>query len=119
MSLLAKLSDHEIVAICPEVEGGLSTPRPPAEIVGERVLRENGEDVTEAFVKGAERVVKLARENNVSQAILKSRSPSCGCGQVYDGSFSGQLTPGDGITARVLKAAGITCISDEDFLLQQ
>lgn len=119
MSLLAKLSDHEIVAICPEVEGGLSTPRPPAEIVGERVLRENGEDVTEAFVKGAERVLKLARENNVSQAILKSRSPSCGCGQVYDGSFSGQLTPGDGITARVLKAAGITCISDEDFLLQQ
>ena len=114
--LLDRLVDHEIISVCPEVEGGLPTPRPPAEIVGAQVLRENGEDVTEYFARGAMKTIDLAKANGVSLAILKSRSPSCGCGQVYDGSFRGILRDGDGMTVQKLKAAGIPCISDEDVL---
>jgi len=103
----------ELLAVCPEVEGGLSVPRPPAEIVGERILRQNGEDVTAPFKKGVTACSRLAREAGVRVAILKERSPSCGCGQVYDGSFSGKLVAGDGVFTRELKAMGIECIPDE------
>ncbi len=114
--LLQLLNDNELIAFCPEVEGGLPIPRPPAEIAGERVVREDGEDVTAHFVKGSNLGLEIAQLNLVNLAILKSRSPACGCGEVYDGSFTKTLTPGDGIFTQTLKTAGIDCISDEEFL---
>lgn len=114
--LLEKLKHSELVPFCPEVEGGLPTPRPPAEVSGERVIRKSGEDVTAQFQKGASAGVKRAQSQNITLAILKSRSPACGCGQVYDGTFTKKLIPGDGIFTQNLKAAGIDCISDEQFL---
>lgn len=102
----------EAVPICPEVLGGLPTPRVPAEIRGERVMTKDGRDVTEEFLQGAKLALKTAKENGCSTAILKERSPSCGCGRIYDGSFHGTLTSGDGITARMLRAAGIRILGE-------
>lgn len=114
--LLDLLKNDTIVPACPEVEGDLPIPRPPAEIRGDRVLRENGEDVTHYFQKGAQVCLDKARTNDVSLVILKSRSPSCGCGEIYDGSFTSTVVEGDGIATQVFKSAGIKCISDEHFL---
>lgn len=114
--IIELLAGREVLAVCPEVEGGLPIPRPPAEIKGNSVLRENGEDVTKAFEMGAEKCTSAGLAANASLAILKSRSPACGCGQVYDGSFSKTLISGDGIFTRLLKQKGIECISDEQFL---
>lgn len=112
------------VLVCPEVDGGLGTPRPPAEIVGgdgadvlagrARVVTNEGVDVTEAYVKGAERALAAARRSGATTAILKARSPSCGVGRVYDGSFSRTLEAGDGVTAALLAADGVEVVSDED-----
>ncbi len=114
--LLELLKDKTLIPVCPEVEGGLPIPRPPAEIKGRGVFRKNGEDVSEAFQKGASRCTERSVAAHVSQAILKSRSPACGCGKIYDGSFSKTLIGGDGIFTQALKAAGINCISDEQYL---
>ena len=112
------------VLVCPEVDGGLGTPRPPAEIVGgdgsdvlagrARVITNEGADVTEAYVKGAERALAAARRTGAKSAILKARSPSCGVGRVYDGTFSRTLEAGDGVTTALLAANGIEVMSDED-----
>ncbi len=112
------------VLVCPEVDGGLGTPRPPAEIVGgegidviegrARVVTEDGLDVTEAYLAGARRALEAARGAGAGSAILKARSPSCGKGEVYDGSFSRTLTPGDGVTAALLRSNGITVVTDEE-----
>jgi len=101
-------------AVCPEVLGGLSTPRPPAEIVAGRVVTVAGEDVTGAYQAGAQLALKLARQAGCRTAILKARSPSCGCGQIYDGSFSGRLIAADGVFAALLKTAGIVVQTEED-----
>jgi len=114
--LLALLKDKTLIPVCPEVEGGLPTPRPPAEIKGTGVYRENGEDVSAAFHRGASLCTEKAVTARVSQAILKSRSPACGCGQVYDGTFTKTLRAGDGVFTQALKTAGINCISDEQYL---
>ncbi len=114
--LLDALGDKILIPVCPEVEGGLPIPRPPAEIKGAGVFRENGEDVTESFQRGASLCTAKAVSIHASHAILKSRSPACGCGKVYDGSFSKTLVEGDGVFTQHLKAAGIYCSSDEDFL---
>lgn len=114
--LLELLKDNALIPVCPEVEGGLGIPRPPAEIRSGGVYRQNGEEVSKAFTTGAAICTEKAVSAQVTQAILKSRSPACGCGQVYDGSFSGRLTEGDGIFTQHLKVAGIRCISDEDYL---
>ena len=97
----------EPVPACPEVMGGLPTPRVPAEIRGEQVVTADGRDVTKEFVRGAELALQTAKENGCCLAILKERSPSCGCGRIYDGSFSKTVVSGDGITARLLKKSGI------------
>jgi len=115
-SLLEVLKNKHLISVCPEVEGGLTIPRPPAEINGNRVLRESGEDVTRQFEVGAELCVTAGIGARATLAILKSRSPACGCGQVYDGSFSKTLISGDGIFTQLLKKSGIECISDEQFL---
>ncbi|MFR4440281.1 MAG: DUF523 domain-containing protein, partial [Hungatella sp.] len=99
---------------CPEQLGGMATPRLPAERQGDRVINKAGEDVTEHYQKGAEETLKLAKLYQCSCAILKERSPSCGCGQIYDGTFSRTLTDGDGVTARLLKEHGIVVMGESE-----
>lgn len=101
------MKEHTLIPVCPEILGGLATPRDPAERVGDRVLTKHGADVTDNYQKGAEEALRLARLYECTCAILKERSPSCGCGRIYDGTFSRTLTEGDGITAQLLKAHGI------------
>jgi len=105
---------HRLIPVCPEQLGGLPTPRPPVELVNTRAVTQTGDDFTEQFIKGAEETVKLAKTLNCTHAVLKSRSPSCGRGSVYDGTFSGKLTDGNGITAEKLQHAGITVLSEDD-----
>lgn len=97
---------HTLIPVCPEQLGGLSTPRPPAERRGDRVVTRTG-DVTEQYRRGAEETLKLYRLLGCEAAVLKERSPSCGHGQIYDGTFSGALTAGDGVTAELLAANGV------------
>jgi uncharacterized protein YbbK (DUF523 family) len=108
------LAAGQALAVCPELLGGLPTPRPPAEIVAGRVVTVAGEDVTAAYQAGAQLALQLARQAGCRSAILKARSPSCGCGQIYDGSFSGRLIVGDGVFAALLKMAGIMVRTEED-----
>lgn len=107
------MSDHQLVPVCPELLGGLKTPRCPAERQGNRVVTREGEDVTAAYRRGAEETLKLGKLFGCSRAILKERSPSCGCGKIYDGTFTKTLTDGDGVTAALLKAYGIPVVGDE------
>ena len=104
--VLALLKDHTLVPVCPEQLGGLPTPRPPAERRGGKVVTQSG-DVTEQYRRGAEETLKLCKLFGCEVAVLKERSPSCGHGQVYDGTFSGTLTAGDGVTAETLTTHGI------------
>lgn len=97
----------ELVPVCPERLGGLPAPRAPSERVGEKVLNREGVDVTDAFRLGAEKALEIAVAHGVRRAILQERSPSCGCGRIYDGSFSGKLVPGMGVAARLLADNGI------------
>ena len=106
-TLAALRSRFELVPVCPEQLGGLSTPRVPSERRGERVVNREGADVTEAFRSGAEQALRIAEQAGCRRALLKSNSPSCGSGSIYDGSFSGRLTAGDGVAAALLKHSGI------------
>ena len=99
--------DITLIAVCPEQLGGMTTPRLPSERMGERVLNRAGDDVTDHFQRGAEAALQIAKMYNCRSAILKERSPSCGCGKIYDGTFSGTLTEGNGITAELLIKEGI------------
>ena len=99
---------HELIPVCPEQLGGLPTPRVPAERQGEKVVTREGGDVTAQYRKGAEEALKLCRLFECSCAVLKERSPSCGCRGIYDGSFSGTLTEGQGVTAELLTRSGIS-----------
>lgn len=116
--------EGRIVSVCPEVAGGLGVPRPPAETVDgdgravlareASVLTDSGDDVTEAFVRGAEVALAAARNGQVTVAVLKARSPSCGSRQVYDGTFSRTLRDGVGVTTALLEAHGIAVFSEEE-----
>ena len=106
---------HTAVPVCPEVYGGLPTPRTPAERIGSRVVTAAGADVTAQYRKGAEEALAMAQLNGCKAAILKANSPSCGSGTIYDGSFSHRKVPGDGVAAQVLKAAGITVYTEDNF----
>lgn len=103
----------EAVPVCPEQLAGMTTPRPPAESVDGRVMTIDGQDVTDDFRKGAEEVLRIARTHGCREAILKARSPSCGSGRVYDGTFSKTLVDGDGVTAALLKSHGISVKTEE------
>jgi uncharacterized protein YbbK (DUF523 family) len=113
----------DVLSLCPEVLGGLPTPRPPAEIQGgdgddvlegqARVMNTEGRDITTEFLAGAQKVLRVAHRWGIKVAILKARSPSCGVGQIHDGSFSGRLVKGDGVTAALLKREGIIVRSEE------
>lgn len=106
--------DLHFIPICPEQAGGLATPRPPAERCGDRVMTKNALDVTEAYERGAAAALYLARLFHCTKAVLKEKSPSCGCGLIYDGTFTRTLTEGDGVTAALLKAEGIEVFSEGD-----
>ena len=105
----------EAVPVCPEVLGGLPTPRVPSELQADGTVRSAaGQDVTAQFYRGAARAMEICREHGCTGAILKARSPSCGKGFVYDGSFTKTLRPGDGCFARLLRSAGIPVLTEEE-----
>lgn len=103
-----------LVPVCPEQEGGLPTPRIPAERKGEKVVRRDGVDVTAEYRKGAEVALSLCRRFGITIALMKAKSPSCGAGLIYDGTFSGTLTAGDGVTAALLSENGIKVYTEKD-----
>jgi len=113
-----------LIPVCPEQLGGMPTPRPDAEMAGgsgadvldgkARVFDSDGKDVTAHFTSGAEECLRIARMSGASEAILKQRSPSCGSGKIYDGTFSKTVMNGDGVTAALLKRNGIKVITEED-----
>jgi uncharacterized protein YbbK (DUF523 family) len=126
-AVVDELAEHyRLVPVCPEVLGGLPTPRAAAELQGgdgadvvaatgdARVVNIEGEDVTAAYRRGAEAAVAVAKAVGAERAVLKARSPSCGSSAVYDGSFSRRLVPGRGVTAAALAAAGLEVGSEED-----
>ena len=118
--------EKKAIPICPEVLGGLSIPREPAEIVGgegedvldghAKVITNNGIDVTEQFIKGANETLKIALDLNATMVILKERSPSCGSSMIYSGEFNGNKKRGTGVTAALLKRNGIQVLSEENFM---
>lgn len=122
--ILELVRSGRAVLVCPEEEGGLPTPRPAAEIEGgrgqsvlegtARVVTKTGTDVTDIYVEGARVAVERAESQGCVAAILKARSPACGCGAVYDGTFSRTLTEGDGVTAAALRGAGIELMTEEE-----
>ncbi len=113
-----------LIPVCPEQLGGFATPRLRAQIQNgdghdvlnnkARVVDENGQDVTKYFIRGAQETLKIAQALGIKAVIFKQRSPSCGCGKIYDGSFSGRVIAGDGVTAAILKQKGIEVISEEE-----
>jgi uncharacterized protein YbbK (DUF523 family) len=103
----------EAIPVCPEQLGGLTTPRPATELINDHAFTCDGRDVTKALAKGAEEALKIAKLAGCTEAILKARSPSCGSGEIYDGSFSGKPVKGDGITAALLKKNGIMVCTEE------
>ena len=115
-----ELTDNfELIPVCPEVMGGLPTPRPPAEIVSRsagaiKVVNSEGVDVTENYLAGAGKALEIAKANGCSCALLKEKSPSCSGGQVYDGTFSKTLTDGDGVTAALLKSNSIKVFGESE-----
>ncbi len=112
---ILKLAKKEtLIPVCPEQLGGLPIPRGPYEIRENKVFSKNGEESTAAFLRGAREVLRIAKLLNCKEAIFKQRSPSCGCGEIYDGSFSGKVVAGDGITTKLLKEHGIKVFSEED-----
>ena len=108
------MARYELIPVCPEQLGGLPTPRAPAERQGDRVVNREGTDVTGAFSRGAEQACQLARLYGARLALLKARSPSCGCGEIYDGSFSGRKIPGSGVAAEKLTAMGVVVYTEAD-----
>lgn len=115
--LLEMLSGNEVIPVCPEVAGGLPVPRVPAEIVNGRAVNRNGEDVDDAFRKGAEKALEIAEREKPDLIILQSRSPSCGVNEIYDGTFSGKKIPGHGIFAGMAISADYKVIDVEDLHL--
>ena len=105
---------HEVIPVCPEVAGELSTPRIPCEIVNGVVTNKNGESMDKEFRSGAELCLKKAMEENADLAILQSRSPSCGVKQIYDGSFSGKLVDGKGVFAKLLEENDVKVLDSEE-----
>ncbi|WP_310551282.1 DUF523 domain-containing protein [Paenibacillus glufosinatiresistens] len=118
--------EGKAIQVCPEVLGGLSTPREPAEIIGgtgedvlagrARVMNRAGEDVTEAFIQGAKQTLEQARRMGITKALLKQNSPSCGSKRIYDGQFAGVRVPGEGVTVALLRQAGIKVYSEDEWV---
>ena len=112
--IIELVKQGKAIPICPEQLGGLTTPRTPAEQKNNKVVTKDGKDVTTQFKKGAKEALQIAKLLNCKEAILKSKSPSCGSGKIYDGTFSGKLIDGEGIFTKLLKKNGIKAISEEE-----
>ena len=108
------LEKYELVPFCPEVEGGLPTPRKPSERIKDRVKMENGKDVTKNFLTGAELALNICSYLGIKTAVLKDNSPSCGSTEIYDGTFSHKLIKGEGVTTELLRKKGIRVLSEKD-----
>ena len=108
--------DNILIPVCPEQLGGLPTPRIKSEIKDKRVIRLDGEDVTDNYLNGAHITLSIAKLNKVDYCILKLKSPSCGKGLIYDGNFNGTLIDGDGITCKLLRENGFVVYSEEDII---
>ena len=114
-ALLTNLAErYYLLPVCPEQLGGLETPRAPSERRGNRVVMNSGNDVTAQYVRGAGQALELARRFGCTKALLKERSPSCGSGIIYDGSFTGTLTEGYGVTAELLMQNGIAVFGESE-----
>ncbi|MDD4565235.1 MAG: DUF523 domain-containing protein [Eubacteriales bacterium] len=115
------IREKECVLVCPEELGMLPTPRLPAELINGKVIDKNGKDVTDNFIHGAEKALEIAEKRSselgqkIEFAILKANSPSCGCGKIYDGTFSGVLIDGDGVFAALLKKREIPVTTEKQF----
>lgn len=109
------LESGKAIAVCPEVLGGLPTPRVPAEIIGDKVITKNGIDVTKEYQKGAQIALKTALTEDIDIAILQARSPSCGSSFIYDGTYSNTLIPGQGVTTKLLRENGIKVVTIEEY----
>ena len=105
---------YTLVPYCPEIYGGLPTPRIPSERVGERVLSKNGNDVTEEYFRGAAHGLLLCQTLNITLALTKAKSPACGKGRIYDGTHTGTLTDGNGVLADALLGNGILVYNEEE-----
>lgn len=110
------VEDGKAIPVCPEVLGGLPTPRCPSERKGGRVINSAGEDVTDAFVKGAKEALRICKEHGCSCAVMKSKSPSCGLGVIHNGLFDGGLTEGNGVFVDMLLQEGIPVVTEKDYL---
>jgi uncharacterized protein YbbK (DUF523 family) len=113
-AVLKLVAEGKALPVCPEQLGGLTTPRLPNEISGGKVYRKDGVEVSEAFARGASEALKIAQLVGADRVILKAKSPSCGTGKIYDGSFSGKVIAGSGVFSALCQAAGIKVISEED-----
>ena len=114
-AVVALRASHRVVPVCPESAGGLPTPRTRAERGPDgRVVNADGVDVTEWFERGAAHAVRLAEAVGATRAVLKARSPSCGCHEIYDGSFTGTRVIGEGVAAQALREAGLEVVSEDD-----
>ncbi len=123
------LAGYQFISFCPEAAGGMKSPRPPAEIQNgdgagvlegiARVVNEAGRDVTEEFLRGAGAVAEQVHKHRPDFVVLKAKSPSCGVGKIYDGTFSGTLRDGDGVTTALLRSIGVEVHSEQDFIKNQ
>jgi len=113
--ILELAKENTLIPVCPEQLGGLATPRLPSERQGNRVVMKDGTDVTANYIKGAEQTLMIAKQLDIDFAILKAKSPSCGCGLIYDGSFSGTLISGKGVTAQLLADNGFSVFTEFNF----
>ena len=112
---LAELGKNAVlIPVCPEQLGGLSTPRNPAERVGDKIISSAGADVTEEYTRGADFAVEIAKANAVDYCVLKANSPSCGKGVIYDGTFTGGKVKGNGLTTEKLLAAGFIVLTENE-----
>ena len=114
--IIEYLKDKEVILVCPEVMGGMSTPRLKSEILNGRVVSEKGDDVTDYFTRGAIRALNKAIESGAKVAILKEKSPSCGSKYIYNGEFNGTLIKGSGVFASLIRQKGIKILTEEDFM---
>lgn len=112
--LSALRAKYRLIPVCPESAGGLSTPRDPSERLGDKVLSIRGRDVTEEYNKGAETALYLVRRYGCKMALLKAKSPSCGKNLIYDGSFTGTLTGGHGVTTELLINSGVSVLNEDE-----
>ena len=112
--LLELAENHTLIPVCPEQLGGLSTPRHPAEIIGDKVISNHGKDVTYEYTKGAEMALYIAKTNNADAVVFKANSPSCGKGIIYDGTFTGNKIEGNGVAAKMFLDNGFLVFTENE-----